>query len=149
MPVLTISWNRNALDTYCIFATYFSQGGRHSTAVAFSLRTQPSWVRIWLLEKSNQDEKEKWMLFLITCRPNCSVLALGKKEKEKNSSISTFPGDLQFLTELEQIIPVHLFRFSRRLFLYFRMTTLSCGRLPFRETEVWRTGFNILSSLFG
>ena len=32
-------------------------GGRHSTVVAFSLHTQPSRVRIWLLEKSNREEK--------------------------------------------------------------------------------------------
>ena len=67
--------------------------GRHSTVVAFSFCTQPSWVRIWLLEKSNQDEKEKWMLFLITCRLNCSVLALGKKKKKK-----TLPSQLSLVT---------------------------------------------------
>ena len=35
-----------------------TEGGRHSTVVAFSLRTQPSGVRIWLLEKSNQEGKK-------------------------------------------------------------------------------------------
>ena len=52
-------------------------GGWHSTAEALSLRTQPSHVQIWLLEKSNKEEKE--MLFLITWLPNCSVLAHSEK----------------------------------------------------------------------
>ena len=64
-------------------------GGRHSTAVAFSLRTQPSRVRIWLLEKSNQEEKcffrEPAVLKLF------GVSALGKTKKKTVLTWVRFP----------------------------------------------------------
>ena len=58
-------------------------GGRHSTVVALALCTQPSRVQIWLLEKSNQEEK---MPFQKTCCPKklFGVSALGKKKNLSN-----------------------------------------------------------------
>ena len=58
---------------------YFSEGGQPSTEVAFGLCTQSSWVRIWQLEKLNQEEIIKCFfreLFVLTL---FGVIALEKK----------------------------------------------------------------------
>ena len=40
--------------------TFGTMGGRHSTVVALALCTQPSQVRMWLLEKLNQEDKKRF-----------------------------------------------------------------------------------------
>ena len=66
------------------------KGGRHSTVVSFSLRTQPTRVRIWLLEKLNQEGKkcffrEPAVLKLF------GVGALTRKKKRKNGANNAGP----------------------------------------------------------
>ena len=68
---LSFPWPTSSLN--------FLGGGQHSTVVAFALHTQLSRVPIWLLEKSNQEEKcffrEPAVLKLF------GVSALGKAQK--------------------------------------------------------------------
>ena len=82
-------------------------GGRHSTAVAFTLRTQPSRVWIWLLEKWTQT------FFPRTCRSKLyGVSALGKVIKKHYwnlptvGSCSTFIGDTFSETVLKACVRI-------------------------------------------
>ena len=53
--------------------------GRRSTVVAFLLHTKPPRIRIWLLEKLNQDKK----LALTKNVPSSICLVLAHLEKQK------------------------------------------------------------------